>query len=408
MEPLAKLFDKWPIFRPKSTEYVPIALTELAARAEEDEDVSSEEIFEEGKVPRRDWTVFRRGRTLIGIILVLGIMTILSVVFLTRSRWQHQCAADVYKQKGYIWRSGEDIRWVPYSDPTRLLPPSPIHIYNSTILPTPYDLSFAPPSYTNLLSSPSRATDPALSFSQNKTIVVIGDSHSRRQLEGLCQRLGPENATLNIEGGHNKGYCYIPDLGLRFVLLFHFGIARTEETWYFNEDGSTGVEERIEGTLVPYLEELRIDGAPDFVLLQSGYWLYQQLKPSGDEVKDLNLQKEARPLTWAELTYHRQRMSEVVDSLRSRWGKSLPLMLRTTQEHQNGRDMGNVGIYQLNESLEALADLIKVPIMPWTNLITGTIDYSDDQHLAIGSEANAIWIDMVLYYLARSLHGCLL
>ncbi|GEM12463.1 esterase, SGNH hydrolase-type domain protein [Rhodotorula toruloides] len=60
---------------------------------------------------------------------------------------------------------------------------------------------------------------------RDRTIVFIGDSHDRQNLEIVCACVHSTGAVLSVPHYHIKAHCRLPNLNLTLAQWFHFGLA---------------------------------------------------------------------------------------------------------------------------------------------------------------------------------------
>ncbi|KAK4049345.1 hypothetical protein OIO90_005474 [Microbotryomycetes sp. JL221] len=77
-------------------------------------------------------------------------------------------------------------------------------------------------------------------------------------------------------------------------------------------------------------------------------------------------------------------------------------MFRTGHDRRKVNETGNVAVYQINSSDNAIMKRLDVPMFSWSRLITGETNYTDVQHLHPESQAVYLWGNMVLYYLRKA------
>ncbi|GAA5976793.1 hypothetical protein JCM10908_005633 [Rhodotorula pacifica] len=322
---------------------------------------------------------------------------------------------DAYSQRGYLWRgnSATEIRWIPYSSEgaTDSRNAEPVHLDNITS-PPPEVLAHAPPSYNALLSSAQDLTAvEELSFMRNRTIIFVGDSHDRKNIEGFCALHAAQGAKLVVRGGHLSSRCEIPSLNFTLMSWFHYGLAETDQEWYaaaLTASGDVGpfsIEDRLPAQFEPELASTS-RGEPDLIILNSVYWdlRYFAMKAREEGWTEKGLLDGVRPLTWDELRWHRYRLGVTVKLFRERF-PGVPLMYRTGQARATNKAGGNVAIFQINESAKYAMRVLGVPIFPWGELLFGEDDYADDMHFKVPSRATYLCADMALYYLRRIVTG---
>ncbi|SCZ89858.1 BZ3500_MvSof-1268-A1-R1_Chr1-3g01621 [Microbotryum saponariae] len=328
-----------------------------------------------------------------------------------------RCGADLYDQHGFIHmekkaEGAEDIRWIPYT--AENVYPSSLDavadIYNTSVHPSDADLASSPPAYSTLLETDPQS--PSLSFARNSTIVLVGDSHDRKNLESMCSRV--PGAVRHAFDGHLKWGCSLPSIGLNFVLLFHYGLMTEDEPFRDVHDQPPNlIERRVDQILLPMLQDFT-PSIPSLIVFQSGFWdlRYWGLRA---QAEGANAQGRLaaglvnggdRPLLWSELKWYRRRFGEVLEALKATFPNS-GIITRTIQPYRDNRNGRNVAIFEMNESIKAISRRHNIATMRWAELLQGTESYADDQHFEIGSLPYRLWMNMVLYQLERSLLGCL-
>ncbi|SGY38935.1 BQ5605_C003g02105 [Microbotryum silenes-dioicae] len=297
-------------------------------------------------------------------------------------------------------------------------------IYNTSVNPSAADLAASPPAYSTLLEVDLEP--PLLSFARNKTIVLIGDSHDRKNLQSLCSRV--PGAIEHGTDGHHIWTCSLPSLGTHFVLLFHYGLMREEETYRAPHDQLPNlVEQRVDQVLLSMLQGLS-PSVPSLVIFQSGFWdlRYWGMRALAEGANEPGRLAEGivsiheRPLLWSELRWYRQRFGDVLGALQKTFPNS-QIMTRTIQSYRGNEHARNVAIFELKESIKAMSRLYLVPTMrcecgelspivvlrglirgvdrlstTGSELLQGSVSYADDQHFEIGGLPYKLWISGAL------------
>ncbi|CDR45883.1 hypothetical protein NBRC10512_002726 [Rhodotorula toruloides] len=325
---------------------------------------------------------------------------------------------DPFTAPGYIWRpENGSIRHIPYPPSASLADLTTFRPIGELADPPEDALRLAAPAYGDLLEREERADLPELRWMRDKTIVFIGDSHDRQNLEIFCDRLHSTGAVLSVPHYHIKAHCRLPDLNLTLAQWFHFGLAPESDSlppdaWNIPSIPTSHVNENpapysIEGKMKEYwLSDVEEIGKPDLIVLNSFFWdlRYFTLRAKHFIPSPSPLHATERPLTYSELAWHRSRVRDFVDLVREKF-PGVPLMWKTGQERESNRGYGNVAVYQLNQSLRAVLNRLNIPVFDWGALITGEWQYNDDQHLKPGAPAR-LWADMAFWYLRRAVNGC--
>lgn len=175
-----------------------------------------------------------------------------------------------------------------------------------------------------------------------------------------------------------------------------YGLAEEREEWYARTDaGPWSVERRLADLFAK-------DGIPDLIIFNSFYW---DIRYFGQYAAHYNFPSSQhsyeRPLTFAELAWHRTRLSKVIGTLRQMY-PGVPLMFRLGQPHHTSANSGNIAVFQLNRSARQAMKELGVPIFEWATLLQGESGYTDDQHLEIGKQPAYLFGSMLLFYLART------
>ncbi|SCV68147.1 BQ2448_268 [Microbotryum intermedium] len=361
-------------------------------------------------------------RTRLILLILAGTSAALVGVFRTNlglsGRGKHErCGVDLYEQPGFIHiekatGGAEEIRWIPYTA-ENVYPnsfDSVADIYNTSVHPSEADFAASPPAYSTLLEIEPHS--PLLSFARNTTIVLVGDSHDRKNLESMCSRV--PGAVRHAFDGHLKWACSLPSIGLNFVLLFHYGLMTEDEPFRETHDQPPSlIEHRVEEILLPMLQDFA-PSDPSLIVFQSGFWdlRYWGLRAQAEGANAQGRPAAGlanggdRPLLWSELRWYRRRFGEVLEALQETFPNSR-IITRTIQPYRDNRNARNVAIFEINESIKAISRLHDIATMRWSELLQGTVSYADDQHFEIGSLPYRLWMNMVLYYLERSSMRCL-
>ncbi|BGP11432.1 hypothetical protein JCM10049v2_007339 [Rhodotorula toruloides] len=315
---------------------------------------------------------------------------------------------DAYNRPGYIYR-GEgptDIRWIPYDESD--FDSTPVTLED--VLDPPLEkLVNAPPSFnTWIRDAPDLENAPELAFMRGRTVVMAGDSHDRRNIEGFCAHHAAAGGVVTSKGGHVATSCHLPALNFTMASWFHYGLAEPSEDWYMSNLSPVDnpppyfLEDRIESVFVPDMLDI---GQPDLIILNSIYWdLRYVVYKASHEGWAWQLKRVTRPMTWRELEWHRRRLRTMVELFRERFS-GVPLMFRLGHPRANNDHNGNVAIYRMNESAKAMMARLGVPIFPWGSLLEGETDYSDVMHVKPVSQPTYLFGDMALYYLQRAVDG---
>ncbi|BGP35390.1 hypothetical protein JCM10296v2_007226 [Rhodotorula toruloides] len=318
---------------------------------------------------------------------------------------------DAYNSPGYIYR-GEgpsDIRWIPYEDADFDATPAPLE---EAIEPPRSRLDKAPPSFNEWIQTASNSSD--LDFMRGRTVVFVGDSHDRRNIEGFCAHHKDAGGMVITKGGHVATRCHLPVLNFTMASWFHYGLAEENETWYMTNLSPTDnpppyyIEGRMNATFMPDIEDI---GQPDLIILNSIYWdLRYVVYKATHEEWSWQLKRVTRPMTFQELAWHRRRLRTMVELFQRRF-PGVPLMFRVgtslhlRHERANNDMKGNVAIYQMNESAKETMKRLGIPIFPWGELLQGETDYADVMHVKPLSQPTYLVGDMALYYLRRTVNG---
>ena len=249
-------------------------------------------------------------------------------------------------------------------------------------------------------------TDPTnseLNFARNRTIVFVGDSHDRGNVASFCSQHAELKTEYLMPGGHLKSSCRLVDFNLTVASWFHYGMAEDREEWYMRyEKGPWSIENRLKELFLPDVENI---GTPDVVVLNSVFWDLRYFALHAKHYNhSLPLQAEERSLTWGELEFHRKRIGIFVSIFRTAFPDAT-ILFRLGQPHSTSRNGGNIGVFQLNESIRAEMARLGVGIFEWARFLTGETEYADDQHLKAG-KAGYLFSSMLLYYLKRHVVGC--
>ncbi|KAF8531936.1 hypothetical protein JB92DRAFT_3092116 [Gautieria morchelliformis] len=308
------------------------------------------------------------------------------------------CTSDPFKRPGTLVAGphSSDTRWIPFS-PVQPLNSSNID-YNA---PVPRDaLELASPQYMKLMSQSNQTSD--MDWVKNKTVLFIGSSHDRNNIQYLCEEL---HGAYSSVGGHVAGFCNVTTHHLVLAFWFTYGSIDSDAYDWFSppERRPLTFESRIEQVMLPWMAKQSIS-KPDLVIETSLFWddgFLNQL--CGHQ----NCTSRNQPLTYFELAWHRSRVHELVAYTRTLYGKEIPIMFRTRHVRESNTYNRIMRIFQLDQNLRMVARELDVKLFRWGNLLEGvTTFYDGDQHFQRGPTT---WLfgDMVLFYLRQAtIPGC--
>ncbi|KAF8579009.1 hypothetical protein K439DRAFT_1638368 [Ramaria rubella] len=314
-----------------------------------------------------------------------------------------KCSVDPFTRPGMLIRgpNGSDTRWVPFpSQVTHTLPSlNALTIdYNA---PIPENaLRLACPQYMKMLSESNGSFE--MDWVKNKTVLFIGSSHDRNNIEYFCDTLKGNYTSI---GGHTAGSCNITTHNLVLAFWFTYGAADSETYDWFSplELRPVTFEHKVEEVMVPWMIQQGISD-PDLIIETSLYWddaFFNQL------AVQRNSTLVNQPLTYSELSWHRSRIRELVAYTRALYGEEIPIMFRTRHFRESNRWNRIMRIFQLDQNLRAVARELDIKLFRWGDLLEGiTSFYDGDQHFKRGP---VTWLfgDMTLFYLRQATtSGC--
>ena len=288
------------------------------------------------------------------------------------------------------------VRWIPYPNN-----PSNASSIVEDLIPPASAFDRAAEPFNGMLKADP--LNPKLDFVRNRTIVFVGDSHDRGNVASFCSQHADLKTDYKMVNGHLKSSCRLNDFNLTVASWFHYGMAEDKEDWYMRyEHGPWSIENRLKELFLPDVAKI---GTPSVIVLNSVFWDLRYFALHAKHYNhSLALQAEERSLTWGELDFHRKRIAIFVSIFRTAFPDAT-ILFRLGQPHSTSRNSGNIGVFQLNESIRAEMSRLGVGIFEWARFLTGETEYADDQHLKVG-KAGYLFSSMSLFYLWRHVAGC--
>ncbi|KAK9383290.1 uncharacterized protein V2V93DRAFT_364750 [Kockiozyma suomiensis] len=270
-----------------------------------------------------------------------------------------------------------------------------------------------------------------LNWLHGRRVLILGDSIDRIMIQEFCKALEvTPKFTEGPHGGmHTTYYC---DLKLLNFTIYHWHVPSlypmTPPWWWMPKIKIVAFEDRFKEIYAPVNDKIiGMNGkSPDLILLQSGLWDERAIRESyrnkvypGDEKlteKELEevkakrrndeLALEGRQLAWEELMFFQSRMQTFVNYVRDHFGSdpNLPMMYRglTTRQNSNKADLVTLDMDRISR---ALATRNGIEIFEWASMTRGFSEqYTDYLHIGSGP-LNALWSNMILYYLFRAAGG---
>ncbi|KAG8978390.1 hypothetical protein FRC05_010635 [Tulasnella sp. 425] len=312
------------------------------------------------------------------------------------------CPTDPFVKSGlmYYGQYPNDTRWVPFPhEPMDALQ----HPLNSETTIS-YDTTFPPeafvsacPQYMKMMSEGSED----MSWTQEKTVLFIGSSHDRNNIEYFCQYL---NGTYKSRGGHTAGFCRIPQYNFTLVNWFLFGMVDGDYDWFSTEAKPYNFEGRIQKFMLPMMKEENL-GNPDLIIETSLFWddsFFQK------RARHYNITHQDSPFTYTELVWHRSRVHALIHYTRQLYGTKIPIMFRTRHFRHDNSWNHIWRVFQLDQSIRAIGEELGIKLFTWGGKLEGHTNefYDGDQHFKKGP---VTWLfgDMMLFYLKRAITpGC--
>lgn len=78
-------------------------------------------------------------------------------------------------------------------------------------------------------------------------------------------------------------------------------------------------------------------------------------------------------LLWPEVRWHRARFVEFIGWIYDKYGKHVPLMIRTRHIRDKNNNGGKIRVFQLDQSNRAVAKEFGLPLFTWGDKIEGWV-----------------------------------
>ncbi|KAG9008586.1 hypothetical protein FRB95_001310 [Tulasnella sp. JGI-2019a] len=323
---------------------------------------------------------------------------------LASPRCPAHCPSDPFVKSGILHLGAypNDTRWLPFPhDPIDALShPLRSETIDYNAIPDMNVFAQASPQYMKMLS----VNSTAMPWVVNKTILIIGSSHDRNNIQFMCDDVHGKYTDL---GGHKFGYCTIPHYNLTLVNWFLYGMVDSEGFDWFRptEDRPITFEKRFDEVMIPLMHKQGL-AKPNLIIETSLFWddMFFEIR-----AKHLNSTHGGHsPLTYSEINWHRSRVHALISKTRQLYGSQVPIMFRTRHLRKDNRWNRVLRIFQLDQSVRAIAEELGIKLFDWGGNLEGQTDmfYDDDQHFKNGP---ATWLagDMMLFYLRRAVTaGC--
>ncbi|KAG8884314.1 hypothetical protein FRB97_004578 [Tulasnella sp. 331] len=210
-----------------------------------------------------------------------------------------------------------------------------------------------------------------------------------------------------FHGGHKFGYCTVPKYNFTMVNWFLYGMVDSEDFgWFRNtEERPITFEKRFDEVMIPLMRQEKLRN-PDLIIETSLFW-----DDNFFDIRSKHMNSShsgSSPLTYSEINWHRSRVHALIAKTRQLYGVKVPIMFRTRHLRKDNRWNRVLRIFQLDQSVRAIAEELGIKLFDWGGNLEGQTDmfYDDDQHFKNGP---ATWLagDMMLFYLKRAVTaGC--
>ncbi|KAK4698784.1 hypothetical protein P7C70_g7483, partial [Phenoliferia sp. Uapishka_3] len=285
--------------------------------------------------------------------------------------------------------------WHPYGE-ENLFESSPSTESTSSSSPIPY---------SDLLASPTRASDTRLDFARGRSILLVGESLDRDNAASFCEQHG--NSDIINEDPHMSFACRLPDLDLNMTAWFTTGMRPEDTPWYFPHDPKPSTfEDRWEEKFLPTLP---LVGTPSLVIVTSHYWDLKFMQDRWWRHREMQgLPGIPYHVSSDDLLWHRKRVVKFITLVRTTFPDA-EIMWRLGTKWQDdaraGFGDGNLGVFRINQSMRALMKYLKVPLFNWAMLLEGEKEgYRDGQHFKDG-QPGSLFASMVMLYLKKAVTG---
>jgi len=308
------------------------------------------------------------------------------------------CPTDPFAKAGMLHYGAypNDTRWLPFPHEPKDALEHPLNseeVINYTSHADADAYAIASPQFMKMVADRSEEME----WIRGKTILFIGSSHDRNNVNFFCQFV---NGTYTSRGGHIGGFCRVPDYNFTVVNWFFYGMVDEEFDWFApTEKRPITFENRISDMMLPIMENDQLN-APDLIVETSLFWDDNFLAA---RARHHNQTHATLPLTYSEINWHRSRVHSLIARTRQLYGSNVPIMFRTRHFRIDNQWNRIIRIFQLDESVRAIATELGVKLFMWGDKLEGQTDqfYDGDQHFKMGP---VTWLfgDMMLFYLRRA------
>ncbi|KAG9019645.1 hypothetical protein FRB90_011991 [Tulasnella sp. 427] len=384
---------------PSREEYAPLT-SEKTQHVNEDVRNDQDEVTvhypTEGRFRVPDGLLTRRRIYAISALLVTFVMVISLLAFgpsdpasyvpdtMYTTLWKPHCSShcptDPFTKSGLMYYGSypNDTRWVPF-------PHEPIDALQhplSSETTIEYTVDFPPdafvsasPQYMKMMAEESEE----LNWVRGKTVLFIGSSHDRNNIQYFCEYV---DGTYTSHGAHTAGFCHVPKYNFTVVNWFLLGMVDGDYDWFSKEPKPHSFEERLETYMLPMMKQENLAN-PDLIVETSLFWddKFFQMRARHYEIS-----RQDSPFTYTELIWHRSRVHALIHYTRQLYGPKIPIMFRTRHFRHDNRWNHILRLFQLDQSVRAIAEELGIKLFTWGGKLEGHTDdfYDGDQHFQKG------------------------
>ncbi|CED83750.1 SGNH hydrolase-type esterase domain [Phaffia rhodozyma] len=252
-------------------------------------------------------------------------------------------------------------------------------------------------------------------WAQNKTILGIGDSLMRNNVDTFTKHIG--NMTIGRQphqftdpqgskwsGSQQMYLIHVPHVNLTVANWFHNGMIEHEVDGFFTNESTPQVfEQKFNNVFLPTLyEEGGLNGrVPDMIIFESLSWDLVLLARLANDAGDTRY--AGRPFDDIELDWYRGRMIEVLALLRKTFPRT-KIVMQTPHIgiRQPQSAFAPIRKFQQGQMVSSIALETGYDLFDWGRIVS-TLDneLTDGLHFSAGVNS-WLWGEMLLYYLRRA------
>ncbi|KAK7207739.1 hypothetical protein BZA70DRAFT_23599 [Myxozyma melibiosi] len=248
-----------------------------------------------------------------------------------------------------------------------------------------------------------------IKWMQHRRVLLLADSVDRYMIVHLCEDLGLE-AEDYLTPIRTGGRCVIEPLNFTVYYWHVPSMYTSRPDWWFSElIENVPFENRTENLFMKagIDDVLGENGvAPDLIIYQSLLWDWKANQIGYRVSKGMSpyTDKFARPLFWSELDFYRARQQMFIEYFRGLFGPDVPMMYRAVAPLRDG-GAPEIGLRQLDAMARLVASNHDIEVFEWGYSLLGHPEVYKDKMHVINSPQASLFINMMFYYLHRSLGG---